>query len=153
MRRYVKLSPKEKDILVQNITRSYLRIRNEQRSGIEIPRQKVFIVSVDGTNFYKVHAQNQKKAINIVMTIGENPPPKTSVPPLPGESGKIPIKVNTECYRAVKISKKNAIRLLSIEEETRISHALQVSAAKQRRLYNAQKKRAQIEAKRFKHVK
>ena len=153
MRRYVKLSPEEKDILVKNITRSYLGTRNEQRSEIEISRQKVFIVSVDGTNFYKVHAQNQKKAIDIVMTIGENPPPETSVPPLPGDSGKIPTKVKTGCYRAVKISKKNAIRLLSLEKEARTSHALQVSVAKQRRLYKAQKKRTQIEIKRFKHVK
>lgn len=102
MRRKSELEQKKKVVFIQPLS-----------SGSEsawTSRPKLYIVSLDNKNFYKVRALNPKHASNIVMDIGKNPPPKSPPPHVPGtkivSNSKVP-------FSAVLISRDAALQMLS----------------------------------------
>ena len=96
-----KLKSNEKQVIIQALSPS------RRKCGKPYPR--VYIVSLDGERFYKVHALSESQALSIVMSIGVNPPPVTPPPPAPGKESPTHSK---SLYSATSISKVVAEHLL-----------------------------------------
>lgn len=57
------------------------------RKKSDVIQRRAFVVSTDKKNYYKVYARNRRQAIQIVMSIGKNPPPSTEPPSPPVKPG------------------------------------------------------------------
>ena len=64
---------------------SIIEVPIKKKSGII--QRRPFLVFTDKNNCYKVYAGNGHQAIQIVMSIGKNPPPSTEPPSPPKKPG------------------------------------------------------------------
>lgn len=96
--------PQKKQIFIQEISSNEKLYKKSYN--------RMFIVSLNGKDFYKVRALNPRQALNIVMSIGQNPLPTTTPPPAPGKQNTISSQL---FWSATPISKKTVIQLLRSE--------------------------------------
>lgn len=102
---------------------AFVRALSSSRKMYGTSYPRTFIVSLDRENFYKVHALNSRQALNIVMSIGANPPATTQPPPAPGKKSPSHSK---SFYSATSISKDAAAQILKRD----LSHRKSIFEAK-----------------------
>lgn len=115
---------------------AFVRVLYSSRKKYGVSYPRTFIVSLDKKSFYKVNALNSRQALNIVMSIGENPPPTTSPPPAPGK--KISAHSELRCS-ATSISKDYAVQLLK-RDLSRRKAILKVQCRGKKKLKSIQKR-------------